>query len=487
MPRRLTKSRYLDGLQCAKLMWTKLNARETVPAGEPWHARLALVGRQLDDLAKQLWEDGVEVPPFRETAERVAATQKVLPKRVTLFGATFQAAGRRCRVDVLEPAADGAWDLIEIKAGSRIRNHTIQDLAFQRNCLEHAGVELNRIFVMHLDTSYVRGEHLRVAELFRKTDVTERVLRVGPYVEKTVENLREVAGGADPDTPIGPHCHDPHSCRLIPRCWAGLPPYNVTELTRLGRGVFALMDEGIFRIRDIPDARLGVNQLIQKQAVVSGEVQVDKVAVRRWLDHLRWPLWFLDFESMAPAVPPFVGLRPYQQIPFQYSLHVQEEPGGALHHHEFLHMDTGDPRPCLVKALLDTLGPEGSVIAWDMDGERLMLRELAGFAPHQAAKLQAMAERLADLAEPWRTFAVHHPDQHGSTSLKAVLPTLTDLDYEDLVVDSGVAAAHTYEAVLASAAEPDERAAIFGNLRRYCERDTLALAALLDWLRGAVG
>jgi len=487
MPRPLTKSRYLDGLQCGKLMWTKLNARERVPGGEPWQARLAVTARQLDDLAKQLWEGLVEVPPFRETAERVAATRKVLAKRVPLFGATFLAAGRLCRVDVLEPAPDGRWNLVEIKAGTRIRNTAIQDLAFQRDCLLHAGLELDSILVLHLDTGYVRGEHLHVDELFRRVDVTERVLRVGPYVERTVENLRQIARGTDPDTPIGPHCHDPHACRMIPLCWAGLPEHSVTELHRSGRGVFAFMDEGIFRIRDIPDARLGPSQLIQKRAVLSGEVQVDRDAVRRWLDRLRWPLWFLDFETMAPAVPPYAGLRPYQQIPFQYSLHVQEEPDGPLRHHEFLHIDAGDPRPCLLKALLDNVGDEGSLVAWNVDGERLTLTDLAAFDPRRAGRLQAMAKRLVDLAEPWLTFAVHHPDQHGSTSLKAVLPTVTDLDYRDLAVDSGVAATHAYEAVLASAAEPAEREAVFGNLRRYCARDSLALAALVAWLRTAAG
>ncbi len=418
MPRPLTKSRYLDGLQCGKLMWTKLNAREKVPAGEPWHARLAVTARQLDDLAKQLWEGGVEVPPFRETAERVTATRKMLPKRVPLFGATFQVAGRLCRTDVLEPAPDGRWDLVEIKAGTRIRNNAVQDLAFQRDCLLHAGLELDRIWVMHPDTGYVRGEHLHVHELFRRVDVTERVLRVGPYVDKTVENLRGIARGADPDTPIGPHCHDPHSCRMIPVCWAGLPEHNVTELNRSGRGVFAFMDEGIFRIRDIPDNRLGPNQLIQKRAVVSGRVQVDGDAVRRWLDKLRWPLWFLDFETMAPAVPPFAGLRPYQQIPFQYSLHVQDEPGGPLRHHEFLHMDAGDPRPCLLKALLETVGDAGSLVAWNMDGEKPgpgrpgRLQPAARRAPARHGRTAGGPGRtLAHLRRaPSRPARQHHPE-----------------------------------------------------------------------------
>ena len=482
MPRALSKSRYLDGLQCPKLMWVKLNARERVGRGEAWHGQLSTVARQLDDLARQLWEGAVEIPPFRDPAERVAATAKMLDKRVPIFDAAFQVAGRSCRIDVLEPAPEGRWDVVEIKAGARIRNVTVQDVAFQRDTLLLAGLELDRLWVLHMDTGYVRGEHLHVHELFKRVDVTERVLRVGPYVEKTVASLREVAAGQEPDTPIGPHCNDPHSCRLIPECWAGLPADNVTELHRAGRSAFGLMDQGIFRIRDIPDAQLGANQRIQKQAVVSGEVQIDHPAVRRWLDTLRWPLWFLDFETMAPAVPPFPGLRPYQQVPFQYSLHVQDEPGGPLRHHEFLHIDQGDPRPCLLRALLDTIGPEGSVVTWNMDYEKMVMKDLAAFQPRKATSLAAIAERVVDLADPWRTFAVHHPGQKGSTSLKAVLPTVSDLAHGDLAIGSGADATHAYEAVMASPAPPQEREAVFRDLRRYCALDTQAMVELLRWL-----
>ena len=482
MPRPLSKSRYLDGLQCPKLMWVKVNGRDRMATGEAWHGQLSTVARQLDDLARQLWEGAVEIPPFRDPAERVEATTRILPKRVPIFDATFQAGGRFCRVDVLEPAPEGRWDLLEIKAGARIRNVTVQDIAFQRDTLLLAGLELDRLWVLHLDTSYVRGEHLRVHELFKRVDVTERVLRVGPYVEKTVASLREVAAGPEPDTPIGPHCNDPHTCRLIPECWAGLPADNVTELHRAGRSAFGLMDQGIFRIRDIPDAQLGANQRIQKQAVVTGEVQIDRPAVQRWLQALRWPLWFLDFETMAPAVPPYPGLRPYQQIPFQYSLHVQDEPGGPLRHHEFLHIDAGDPRPCLLRALLDNIGPTGSVLAWNMDYEKMVMKDLAAFQPRKAAPLAAIAARVVDLADPWRTFAVHHPRQKGSTSLKAVLPTVSDLAHGDLAIGSGADATHAYEAVMTRPATPEDREKVFRELRRYCALDTRAMVELLRWL-----
>ncbi|HPF70883.1 MAG TPA: DUF2779 domain-containing protein [Candidatus Krumholzibacteria bacterium] len=484
MSRPLGKSRYLDGLQCPKLMWVRLHARDRIPAAEPWQEQLAGASRQLGDLAKQLWEGGVEVPPFRDPGEQAKATQKLLPRRVPIYEACFEAEGRTCRVDVLEPAPAGRWDVIKVKGGARVRNTHVQELAFIRDTLLHAGVEIDRIWIMHVNTDYVRGEHLHPHELFKRVDVTERVLRVGPYVDRTVVSLKAVAAGAEPDTPIGPHCNDPHPCRLIPQCWAGLPEDNVTDLHRAGREAFAFMDQGIFRIRDIPDAKLSVNQRIQKQAVVTGEVQVDRDAVRRWLGGLSWPLWFLDFETMAPAIPTEPGLRPYQQVPFQYSLHVLDAPDAKLRHHEFLHVDAGDPRPCLLRALVDNLGPQGSVVTWNADSEKLVLGDLAAFKPKHAAWLEAVALRLVDLADPWRTFAVHHPGQHGSTSLKAVLPTVTTLQHNELSISSGAQATYAYEAIRLAAAPPAERESVFRDLRRYCALDTLAMVELWRWLQG---
>ena len=338
MPRALSKSRYLDGLQCPKLLWNRVHAAERIPALDGWRRRIFATGRQIGDLAKQLWEDGVEVPPFRSRSEMIRATQKLLPKRLPIFEASFRVDSRFCRVDVLEPADNGTWNIIEVKAGGRIRNVNIQDVAFQRDTLLRAGLELNRFFVIHVDSRYVRGEHLHLHELLTRVDVTDRVLRVGPYVEKTISSLLTVLGGDEPEMPIGPHCSDPHDCGLIPFCWSDLPEDDVTQLHRSGRKAFGFMDEGIFRIRDVPDARLTANQRIQKKAVVSRRPQVDKKAVRQWLDGLHYPLWFLDFETVAPAVPPFPGTHPYQQIPFQYSLHVQDGPDGPLRHHEFLNI-----------------------------------------------------------------------------------------------------------------------------------------------------
>jgi hypothetical protein len=484
MARLLSKSRYLDGLQCPKLMWTRANDRDRIPEGPAWREHLGAANRNLRDLAKQLWEGGVEVPPFRDPLETVKATRKLLTRRTTIFEASFQAAGRICRVDIIEPGdEDDLWNIIKVKGGAKVRNMHIQELAFMRDTMLLSDVPVGRIEVLHVDTDYVRGEHLHVDELFKRVDVTERVLRVGPYVDRTVATMRGVIDGPEPDTPIGSHCNDPHTCRMIPVCWAGLPEDNVTELAHAGRRAFDLMDEGIFRIRDVPEARLGVSQKIQKQAVVTGEVQVDREAVGRWLDGLSWPLWFLDFETMAPAVPPHAGLRPYQQAPFQYSLHMLASPDAAPRHFEFLHIDAGDPRDCLLRALLDSLGPEGSIITWGAEGEKMVLGELAGFRPADAERLEALSRRIVDLADPWRTFMVHHPGQKGSTSLKAVLPTVTGLRHADLAIGSGAEATYAYESIMTAAAPPAEREAVFRSLRRYCALDTLAMVELLQWLR----
>jgi hypothetical protein len=212
---------------------------------------------------------------------------------------------------------------------------------------------------------------------------------------------------------------------------------------------------------------------------------VDGPALRDWLATLAWPVQHLDFESMAPAVPAFDGARPYQQIPFQFSLHIQRAPGAEPEHREFLATNPGDPRPALVEALLDAVEPEGTVLAWNEAFEKMVIEDLAEFDLLRAPRLITIARRLEDLMSPFAGFAVHHPDQRGSCSLKAVLPAVTELDYEHLAIAEGGQATHNYERAMFADVDPAEREQIFTDLRAYCGQDTRAMVAILDWLEEA--
>lgn len=484
MPRDLTKTRYLDGLRCPKLLWTRWNRPELIPPPEPERELIMQAGREVGELAKRLFPGGVEVPRFDDPRAAVRATAKLLAKRVPLFEPAFAVDGRLCRVDILVPGEAKRWDLVEVKAGTRVRENHVRDVAFQYDAVTRAGLEIDRMVIMHLDGGYLRGDELELAALFTADDVTERVMRLAPYTGQTVAAMQEMLAGPDPDTPLGPRCNSPHPCPLKPHCWGDLPADNVTQLHMGGRKIWELMNEGLFTVESVPDARLTPRQQIQKKALRENRIHMEGMALCKWLEKLEYPLHHLDFETFAPAVPAFAGARPYQQIPCQFSVHVQHEPGAEPEHREFLATEPGDPRPALVEALLGTIGEEGTVLAWNVTFERLVLEELAAFDLARAPRIMQIVERLGDLMDPFQSFTVYHPDQGGSCSLKAVVPAVTDLDYGELGIGSGGVATHRYEQAMFGGLEPAQRQAIFGDLRAYCRLDTLAMVEILRWLEG---
>jgi hypothetical protein len=499
----ISKSKYLAGLQCPKLLWTWFNDRDLIPEPGPSQQHIFDTGHLIGDLAKELYPGGKEVPMIVGTKDAieltVTATRDLIKRRRPIFEASFLVDARYCRVDILVPVPgeDGdrrsgnAWDLIEVKSSTRVKDVNINDVAFQYDALTRAGLELNRLYLMHINTSYVRGDSFDVSRFFHLADVTERAMALTSYIPATMDKMLTVIDGPDPDTPIGPRCTRPYTCPMKPVCWADLPENNVTELYFGGPKSFSLLDEGYFNIVDTPDSRLSHQQMVQKRALKSGEVQVDRKALDTWLAGLEYPVYHLDFETMNPAVPPFKGVRPYQRIPFQFSLHVQREPGAAPEHVEFLAdwsdqlargEDPGDPRPDLVAALLAAVGDTGTILTWNVAFEKGVLNDMAELYVDHGEALAAVIDRLDDLIIPFRSFSVYHPDQRGSCSLKAVLPALTDLNYDDLEVADGNHAAREYARVVYQDATPTERELVLAQLRAYCRLDTLAMVEILGKL-----
>jgi hypothetical protein len=491
----ISKSKYLAGLQCPKLLWTQFNERELIPGPDDAQQHIFDTGHMVGDLAKRLYPGGKEVPMLYRAKDAieltVTATQDLMKRRIPIFEASFLVDGRYCRVDVLVPVPgpDGdrqsgdQWDLIEVKSSARVKDVNIKDVSFQYDALTRAGVDINRLYLMHIDTSYVRGDNFEVERFFHLEDVTDRAMRLIEYVPAALNRMFDTIAGPDPDTPIGPRCTSPYTCPLKDVCWSVLPDGNVTDLYRAGARAFGFLDEGIFSITNIPASKLTPRQEIQKKALIADEVQVDHKALRGWMDGLKYPLYHLDFETMNPAIPPLPGMRPYQRIPFQFSLHIQQEPGARPEHVEYLatwidQPVPGDPRGDLIEAL-KAIGPDGTVLCWNMGFEKGVLEDLAEVFPAEADRLADLVERMDDLIIPFRSFWVYHPRQKGNCSLKAVLPALTDFDYDDLAIGDGNQAARQYQQALYGNVTTKDRALIFKNLLEYCKLDTMAMVEIL--------
>jgi hypothetical protein len=282
---------------------------------------------------------------------------------------------------------------------------------------------------------------------------------------------------------IGPHCRDPYEC-AVAECWEHMPEHSVFSLYWSGKKAFDLYNSGIISISEIPeDFKLNPKQLIQKNAVITGETYADRQAIREFLDSLEYPLYYLDFETIAPAIPLFDNSHPYQNIPFQYSLHVVRDEQAGPEHYEYLHTGPGDPRPGLLAELRRRLGDTGSVIAYNKGFEESCLRESAAAFPEYQEWVDGVLERTVDLLSPFSSFHYYNPDQKGSASLKKVMPAITGTGYDELGIQDGQIASLSYLAANYGDMPGDERKKVLRDLEEYCGRDTEGMIWIVDKLR----
>jgi hypothetical protein len=311
-----------------------------------------------------------------------------------------------------------------------------------------------------------------------------------PSIPEMIDELRTVlASDVVPDIPIGQQCYVPYRCDFVEHCWAHIPEPSIFNVYRLPWAKKeALRSMGVLAIEDIPDDfALPAPSRFHIAAHKAGISIVERTPLRKFLDGLSYPLACLDFETAMSAIPAYDESRPYQQVPFQFSLHVIESKGEAPTHHGFLAEPGEDPRPALMDHLADVLPEAGDVLVYYQPFEQGRLTELARDFPDRAVWLEAVIGRLKDLILPFQQRWVYEPAMNGSSSIKAVLPSLVpEMSYEGLEVADGGQAMLAWErlsqATDAARAEPIRRA-----LWEYCTQDTLAMVKILERLEELAG
>ena len=384
-PTYLTKTRYVNGLACSKWLWLAFNAPDRLPkVDEPAQYRLD-EGRQIGELARRRYPGGMLLPA-ESPQENDRQSRGLLDKRVPLFEAGFLHPEGTCyaRADVLLPVKDDAWDVVEVKSGTNAKEEYLDDVAFQRYCYAAAGLKIRRCALLLVDSKYERSGEIDLLRLFREEDVTGALEGVAPTVEPNVNGLLSAAHSkACPEFGRGEPFHrDDYGVHSEDIIWKEHPDSDIRDLYGNRKKDLELLEAGVFRLRDIPKSfRLTRKQRLQQAAHTSGRTHVDPSKIASFLDGLEYPLHFLDFETISPAVPLFDGTRPYQQIPFQFSVHVLDAPGHKPSHHSFLSLEPSDPRTDLLESLGRAIGLEGDVLVWNQTFEKSRLCELALLAP----------------------------------------------------------------------------------------------------------
>ncbi len=488
-PKLLTKSKFLNGLQCPKLLWTRCNAPLEIPEPTAALQKVFDTGHLVSELATRCFPGGVHVQED-DFLKNLAETQALLASKdpKPIYEAGIKAGRLYARADILRPSPEkpGVWDVIEVKCSTKCKDVYLQDIAFQRYCYEQAGIRIGRCYLMHVNNTYVRDGDINPHELFTLLDVTEEIKPFYGVTPSLVKGFLDIIDmPACPHISIREHCRDPYECQMIPICWAFLPREHVLELYRGKSKGFDLIDQGVLRLKDIPDnVKLSANQQIQRVCAITQQPHVELDEINTFIKSLRYPLYFMDFETIFEVLPRFNGTRPYQQIPFQFSVHIQRTPGGPVEHHAFLHKKADDPRLEFIKALSACMGQEGDVVAYNQSFEKLRLKEIGEQFPAYRQCCEDINLRLVDLLVPFQKFYYYHPDEHGSASLKKVLPALTGKGYEGMPIADGGQATSEYSRVTYGAGvDPIDRAKVYADLEAYCGLDTGGMVDILTALR----
>lgn len=482
----LSKSTFLRGLQCHKSLYLNRYNRDLRDEISPEQQAVFATGREVGELARGLFPGGVQSkPPNSFQFQRaVEVTRELIDGgKNIIYEAAFQHEQVLALVDILVREGD-EWRAYEVKSSASLKDVHIPDASIQYFIMKGQGVELADISIVHLNTSYVRQGELDLEQLFTIVSVYPQVQELQPELPELVKELKGILkGGMVPDVPIGPQCSDPYDCDFISYCWSGVPEYSVFNLARLSKKkAFGLYREGFVRTEDVPDGYpLGDAAAYQVQSDKNGRTTIADVAIHAFLETLNYPLYFLDFETFNPAIPPFDGTRSYRQIPYQYSLHRKESPTADLEHTGFLAEAGVDPRLLLVESLLSELEQPGDIVVYS-GFEAGRIKDLAEQFPENSEALEALLDRLVDLMQPFKDRAYYAPGMLGSYSIKAVLPALVpDLSYEGLVIKDGGEAMRAYYQ-LADEKDPERIEAIRSDLWEYCKLDSLAMVRILEKL-----
>jgi hypothetical protein len=490
----LSKSLYTRGIQCPKSLWLKKYKPDVLTAPNEAAQAIFETGNVVGDLACGLFTDGREVPFSTNFAEMIATTDQWLKEGLpSIFEATFNFDGILVMVDILHVTSNGV-EIYEVKSSTSVKDIYLHDVSIQYYVLTHLGFDIKSANVIHIDKNYVRGDELDLDGLFSIVDVTEDVMALQENIPNILEEFETCLSHRvnEPDIEIGKHCKDPYECDAKEYCWRVqrcIPNFSIFNIFNLGsKKQIELYEQGVVNIDDIPEGfAMTANQKQAVENYKSKETHINQEAIKAFLETLSYPVYHLDFETFQQAVPQFKGIRPFMQIPFQYSLHV-EHSDGSLEHREFLAQEGLDQRELLARKLCENIPSDATVLAYNMSFEKGVITQLASNYEELGAHLLSINENMKDLMTPFQQKHYATPGMQGSYSIKHILPAIVpemEQAYKELdSVQNGGEAMNAFANM--SKLDDEEKQKMRDALLAYCKLDTLAMVMVLGKLRDMI-
>ena len=480
---RISKSDYVLGLKCPNALWFKKFRKDLEYAKDE---KILGTGTDIGVLACDRFPGGTRIVAKPWEEEAITQTKSAMSANAPfIYEATFLTdSGEYCAVDILRNNNDGTWDIIEVKSTSEPHKYHYLDVSFQKYVLLRCGVVVRDCFIMTLNNQYVRHGDLDLSQLFALHDANKKMQSM-EEVQKEIARLRAILDGPELGIAISKtKCNDTcfYECGYKHYCWRDVPEFSVFDVFR-GKTADEMYNKYGADLHNIATEDYARQMHPGNiEAFLDNIDIINRDVLRNFTNQLKWPLYFLDYESIMSVVPMFDNSRSNQQICFQFSLHVQRTPCGELEHYEYLHNEAGtDPRPGLLKKLCETIGDTGSVIVYHKTFESTRNSEMARDFPEYAEKLSSINERILDLEVPFKNHGLYRPCQNGSASIKKTLPAFVpEMSYDGLGIHNGTEASDEFMAFMTGGQTPEQTKQMMSNLHEYCGQDTMAMVRLLD-------
>ena len=484
----LSKSKYCNGIQCMKMLWLDKNKKEEK---KELNENVLKTGNFVHEIAKYLFGEHVNIEFNENLNEMISNTYSTIDsyKNVVITEASFNFNNNFCSVDILKKT-NNTYELYEVKSSTETKDIYIKDISYQYYVLNNLNLKVNKCCLVHLNSDYTRYGELELDKLFIIDDVTDEIIKLQDEVKENINKINEyIKQDSEPNDSIGLHCMNPYLCPFFDYCTRNLEKPNVFDVRSMKNKVkFELFNKNIYKYPDLlkQDIEPKFKQQIEFE-LYDLKPYINKEKIKEFLNTLDKNIYFLDFETYQQPIPLYDGVRPYMQIPFQYSLHYIEN--NELKHKEFLGDGVNDPRYELAKSLVNDIPLNSCTVAYNMTFEKAVIKNLSELYPDLSIHLMNIYDNMKDLMIPFNDRDYYCKDMKGSYSIKYVLPALfpddPSLNYHNLdMVHNGSEAMSSYANM--NSLNEEEKEKLRYNMLEYCKLDTYAMVKIYEKLKEVI-
>lgn len=486
----LSKSKYCSGVQCNKILW--LDKYKSEVKEEIDNSSVLDNGTKVGELAKGLFGEYLDVPFNNDLNQMIKDTNEFLKNdKCVITEASFDYNGNFCSVDILKKNKD-KYEIYEVKSSTSVSDIYKDDISYQYYVLKSLGLNVTKCSIAHINSSYVRHGDLELNKLFKIVDVTDIVLKKQNEVKNKIKEINEyMENKNEEEKDIGEYCFHPYECPYFKYCSRNINKPNVFDIRLMSlKKKFELYNNGIYEYKDLLNS--DINDKYKEQIDFELNDKKDKIEIEKikgFMNTLYYPLYFLDFETFQESVPSYDNISPYEQIPFQYSLHYIKSENSKLEHTEYLAEASTDPRRDLAVKLVNDIPENVCVLAYNMSFEKNVIKKLSKLYPDLSEHLMNIHDHIKDLMVPFKNRDYYTKEMYGSYSIKYVLPALfpndESLNYHNLdMVHNGSEASNAYSTL--SNYSKEEQLEIRKNMLKYCYLDTFAMVKIWEKLNEVV-